>query len=181
MNATRERSSVSAIAARTTSISRTGLLQTRGGSSPESTSRLSAFRRTRVARWSSWNSQLSTSGSRSDSSSWLMMSSCRYSRLWLRRARLTSRSEVNSRRASSASLSCLVRASAFCCSSSLVRQKITMPTQANSTATPWMPDQTQGWAWALGWLKIRLLCQSEPRPWLSTVNAMFQRNGTQSW
>ena len=54
-----------------------GPLHVRGGCSPASTSRLSALRRTRVARWSSVNSSASASGSRSFSSSWLMMSSCR--------------------------------------------------------------------------------------------------------
>ena len=74
---TRDRSSVSAIAARSTSRSGTGSLQVRGGCSPESTSRFSALRRTRVAMWSSRKSSASASGSSSDSSSWLMMSSCR--------------------------------------------------------------------------------------------------------
>ena len=76
-NATLSRSSVSAIAARTTSRSGTGWLHTRGGFSPESTRRFSALRRTRVVRWSRRNSSASASGFRSDSSSWLMISSWR--------------------------------------------------------------------------------------------------------
>jgi hypothetical protein len=67
------------------------------------------------------------------------------------------------------------------CSSSVIRQKITMPTQARSTATPWMNDQTHGCCCAAGWLKICPPSQMVPMPWLRVVNPTFQRNGTQSW
>jgi hypothetical protein len=180
-NTTRSRSSVSAMAARTTSTSSTGRPQVRGGSSPDSTSRLSALRRIRVARWSRRNRSASASGSFSCSSSWLMRPSCRYIRLWLRLARLTSRSAVNLRRVISVSASCLVSRSDFCCSVSVFCQNTTTPTQAASTATPWMADQVQGLVCPAGWLKIRLDCHTEPIPWLATVKAMFHRNGTQSW
>ena len=92
-------------------------------------------------------------------------------------------SEVNCRRLISASAVSSLRPSVSfsVCSSSVTRQKITTPTQAKSTATPWMNDHSQGCCWAAGWLKIWPPSQIVPTPWLSTVKATFQRNGTQSW
>ena len=88
---------------------------------------------------------------------------------------------MNRRRLSSAADSCSVSRSDRCCSSSVVRQNSTTPTQAASTATPWMSDQVQGRCCAAGWLNIRSGTRLDPIPWLSTVNTMFSRNGTQSW
>ena len=65
VNSTRSGFSVSTIAARSTSRIGTARLITRGGCWPASTSRLSALRRTRVARWSRANSSASVAGSRS--------------------------------------------------------------------------------------------------------------------
>ncbi len=92
-------------------------------------------------------------------------------------------SEVNRRRPISASavISWRPSSSFSVCSSSVIRQKITMPTQAKSTATPWMADHSHGFACPAAWLKIRFRARAVPTPWLSTVNATFHRNGTQSW
>ena len=57
---------------------------------------------------------------------------------------------------------------------------MTTPQQAASTATPWMADHTHGLVCPAGWLKIRSVRSAEPKPWLSTVNTTFHRNGTQS-
>ena len=124
---TRSRSSISATAARRRLSSGTGSRQVRGDSSPESTRRLSALRRIRVARWSSRKRSASASGSCSLSSRWLSRLSWRCSRFWFRRARLTSRSAVNRRRLSSAADSCSVSRSERACSSSVVRQKMNHP------------------------------------------------------
>src|SRR5919112_6675646 len=101
--------------------------------------------------------------------------------LWLRRARLTSRSDVNWRRCTSASASSRVSRSFCSCSSSVSRQKIITPTQATSTARPCTTDHSQGFAWAAGWLNISVRSHIEPTPWLTTVNSTLNRNGTQSW
>src|SRR6266540_2727066 len=82
-------SSISAIAASTTWDSGTGSGQRRLASPPARTSRFSSLRRMRVARWSSLNRTASWSGSVSPASSPSSSSSCRSTRLWLRRARLT--------------------------------------------------------------------------------------------
>ncbi len=88
---------------------------------------------------------------------------------------------MNCRRPISASASC--RASAFFsrCDSSVTRQNSTIPTQANSTATPWISDHSQGFCWPAGVVEDQVFCQAEPTPWLTTVNRMLNRNGTQSW
>ncbi|OLT02946.1 hypothetical protein BJF90_27840 [Pseudonocardia sp. CNS-004] len=78
-------------------------------------------------------------------------------------------------------ISRLPSASFSVCSSSVIRQKITMPTQAKSTAMPWMNDHSHGFACPAAWEKIRLPSQIVPMPWLRKVNPTFQRNGTQSW
>ena len=93
-SSTRGKSAISAAAARTTSISAIGCCHCRGCSAPESTSRLSALRRMRVAMWSSLNSASSAVGSCSLRSSSSSSSSWRSSRLWLRRARFTNRSPM---------------------------------------------------------------------------------------
>ena len=93
-SSTRGKSAISAAAARTTSISAIGCCHWRGCSAPESTSRLSALRRMRVAMWSSLNSASSAVGSCSLRSSSSSSSSWRSSRLWLRRARFTNRSPM---------------------------------------------------------------------------------------
>ena len=91
---TRGKSAISADAERTTSSKPIGSCHWRGGSAPDSTRRLSALRRMRVAMWSSLKSVSSAAGSCSLRSSSSSSSSCRSSRLWLRRARLTNRSPM---------------------------------------------------------------------------------------
>ena len=90
-------------------------------------------------------------------------------------------SEVNFRRPISASASLWVSSSFWFCSSSVTRQNSITPTQASSTATPWMSDQSHGSACAAGWLNISVRSHIEPTPWVTTVNSTFSRNGTQSW
>ncbi|MFD1521582.1 hypothetical protein [Pseudonocardia yunnanensis] len=46
----------------------------------------------------------------------------------------------------------------------MTRQKSVMPTQARRTATPWIADQSHGFACAAGWLKINVGCHAEPIP-----------------
>ncbi len=61
-SSTRGKSAISAAAARTTSSSAIGCCHWRGCSAPESTSRLSALRRMRVAMWSSLNERVERRG-----------------------------------------------------------------------------------------------------------------------
>ena len=63
-------------------------------------------------------------------------------------------SDVNLRRPISASASSRVSSSFWCCSSSVTRQNSITPMHASSTATPWMSDQSHGFACAAGWLNI---------------------------
>ena len=95
---TRGKSAISEAAERTTSSSTIGSCHWRGCSAPDSTSRLSALRRMRVAMWSSLNSASSAAGSCSLRSSSSSSSSWRCSRLWFRRARFTNRSPMPLRR-----------------------------------------------------------------------------------
>ncbi len=67
-SSTRLYCSISEVAARTTSVSGTGSVHLRTGSSPASTRRFSELRRIRVTRWSIENRSDSRSGSSSASS-----------------------------------------------------------------------------------------------------------------
>ncbi len=86
---TRGYCSTSAMEERSTSVMVTGFDHWRREMAPPSTARFSAWRRMRVARWSTWNRPLSSSGSStsfsSSSRSWIS----RWTRDWRRRARLT--------------------------------------------------------------------------------------------
>jgi hypothetical protein len=62
----------------------------------------------------------------------------------------------------------------------VIRQNKAIPTQANSTAMPWINDHSHGFPWAAGWLKISVCCHTDPTPWLITVKTTLSRNGTQS-
>ncbi|GAV44400.1 hypothetical protein Saa2_07368 [Streptomyces acidiscabies] len=85
---TREYCSTSAIADRSTSVMETGWLHCRRDTAPPSTARFSACRRTRVARWSTWKSPFSRSGSSISFSSSSRSRISRCTRDWRRRARL---------------------------------------------------------------------------------------------
>ena len=87
---------------------------------------------------------------------------------------------MNRRRLISASASCVVSVSERFCSSSVFFQNSTTPMQAASTAAPWISDHCHGCCCAEAWLNIRSGTKLEPIPWLSTVNTMSSRNGTQS-
>lgn len=86
---TREYCSTSAIADRSTSVMETGLLHWRRETAPPRTARFSAWRRMRVARWSTWKRPLSRSGSSISFSSSSRIEISRCTRDCSRRARLT--------------------------------------------------------------------------------------------
>ncbi len=86
---TREYCSTSAMAERSTSVMSTGLLHCRRETAPPSTARFSAWRRMRVARWSTWKRPLRRSGSSISFSSSSRMEISRCTSDWRRRARLT--------------------------------------------------------------------------------------------
>ncbi|CAM5362522.1 hypothetical protein SPURM210S_08124 [Streptomyces purpurascens] len=83
-----------------------GLAPRRGGAAPERITRPSACRRMRVVRWSRRNRSASSSVSSVRRSMASSRVSCRWSRTWLRRARLTKTSETPAR-----SSACLTAAS----------------------------------------------------------------------
>ncbi|CAM5272891.1 hypothetical protein SGRIM119S_03290 [Streptomyces griseorubiginosus] len=116
---TRRYSSTSESAARSTSVRASGVPQGRGLDSPASTSRLSALRRIRVARWSSSKRLARVAGSASSCSSLLMKLIWRRTRFWLRRPRLTSESVA-------------LRRSTAC---SVARSKAARWTRSNASAT----------------------------------------------
>ena len=91
--------STSEVAARSTSTSGIGRPHRRPASSPARTSRFSELRRMRVARWSSLKRLASWSGSCSPVSSSSISFSCRSTRPWLRRDRLTNIALTFERRA----------------------------------------------------------------------------------
>ncbi|RAO51130.1 Chitinase [Micromonospora noduli] len=101
LTSTRSYASTSEIAPRIRSTIATGFRQPRPGAEPARMTRSSACRRSRVARWSTWNSSASSSGSslrrsiRSSRCSW------RCTRLWLRRAMLRKTSLSPRRRVTS--------------------------------------------------------------------------------
>ncbi|OCC13728.1 hypothetical protein A3Q37_00701 [Streptomyces sp. PTY087I2] len=86
---TRGYCSTSAMAERSTSVMVTGLLHWRRETAPPSTARFSAWRRIRVARWSTWKRPLRRSGSSTSCSSSSRIWISRWTRDCSRRARLT--------------------------------------------------------------------------------------------
>ena len=96
---TRSKDSISPTAVRITSDRGSAVRSRRAESRPARTRRLSAFRRIRVARWSSEKSRSRTSGSSSVASIWSSAFSCRPSSTWLRRATLTNISAMLARSA----------------------------------------------------------------------------------
>ena len=104
----RSNASISPTAVRMTSDSGSGRRRRRVESMPARTSRLSALRRIRVARWSSLKRLSRTSGSSSRAS---IVSSCeswRPSSTWLRRATLTNISAMLARSAACSLATCTV-------------------------------------------------------------------------
>ena len=89
---TRSYCSISLVAARNSSATRTGAVVRLRIVEPASTSRLSLYRRIRAARWSSRNRLRSWSGSSSVLSSSSMIASCFSTIDWLRRDMLTNAS-----------------------------------------------------------------------------------------
>ena len=73
------------------------------------------------------------------------------------------------------------RATLRCCSRSVFFQKTISPMQAASTATPWMSRPGPRPLLPLRVVEHGSEAMALPSPCDTTVNATFQRNGTQSW
>src|SRR6266540_5030839 len=123
----------------------------RPGSAPASTSRFSALRRIRVARWSSWNRFSRLSGSCSPPSSVSISRSCRSTRLWVRRDRLTN-IVLTLRRSSACSPAC--RTASRC---TLSNACATSPT---SSREPTLTDVTGASTWSVSRIRCTALGSS---------------------